>query len=109
MSRPELSGAIWRKSSYSGAHEGDCIEVASVWRKSSRSGAHEDSCVEVAAWHKSSHSGASEGSCVEVGSAAGRLVAARDSKDPDGPALCFEQGEWRSFFARIKSGAYDWA
>ncbi|MBO2449610.1 DUF397 domain-containing protein [Actinomadura barringtoniae] len=107
MKAPELRGAWWRKSSYSGGSEGSCVEVASVWQKSSYSGASEGQCVEVAAaWHKSSRSGGDEGDCVEVGSASGRLVAARDSKDPEGPALCFEQGEWRSFFTSIKSGVY---
>lgn len=28
MSRPDLSGAVWRKSSYSNQEGGDCVEVA---------------------------------------------------------------------------------
>ncbi|MEU5879863.1 DUF397 domain-containing protein [Spirillospora sp. NPDC047279] len=60
-----------------------------------------------AAWRKSSRSGASEGSCVEVAATVTRLVAARDSKDPDGPALCFGQGAWLAFCESIKAGAYD--
>ena len=39
-------------------------------------------------WRKSSYSGNSGGQCVEVGSAA-RMIAVRDSKDPDGPVLAF--------------------
>jgi hypothetical protein len=68
MSTPELSGAIWRKSSLSGANEGDCVEIAATPE---------------------------------------RLVAARDSKNPSGPVLCFDQTEWRSFCNGIKSGSYE--
>lgn len=28
ISRPDLSGAVWRKSSYSNQEGGDCVEVA---------------------------------------------------------------------------------
>jgi hypothetical protein len=87
MSRPELSCAAWRKSSYSGGNEGSCVEVAAVW-------------------HKSSHSGANEGESVEIAATTERLVAARDSKNPSGPVLCFGQRDWRSFCTDIKSGAY---
>ncbi|MFC6885205.1 DUF397 domain-containing protein [Actinomadura yumaensis] len=107
MSIPELPDAIWRKSSRSGGNEGSCVEVAEIWQKSSYSGGDEGSCVEVAeAWQKSSHSGASEGSCVEL-AGAGRMVAARDSKDPGGPVLCFGVEAWRSFAGEVKGGAYD--
>jgi hypothetical protein len=88
MSTPELSGAVWHKSSHSGANEGECVEVAAVW-------------------HKSSHSGGNEGNCVEIAAITERLVAARDSKDRSGPALCFRQREWRSFCTDLKSGSYD--
>jgi hypothetical protein len=104
MSSLELSAAVWRKSSHSGASEGDCVEVAAVWRKSTYSGASEGSCVEVAeAWRKSMYSGANEGSCVEV-MQADRLVAVRDSKNPDGPVLAFGRTEWRGLLSGIKSG-----
>jgi hypothetical protein len=88
MSTPELSGATWRKSSHSGANEGSCVEVAGVWRKSS-------------------HSGANEGDCVAVATVPERLVAARDSKNPSGPVLCYGRREWGSFCTAIKSGSYD--
>ncbi|MFJ9811416.1 DUF397 domain-containing protein [Streptomyces sp. NPDC101158] len=29
--RPDLTGARWRKSSYSGTNGGDCVEVAEGW------------------------------------------------------------------------------
>ncbi|MDL4776558.1 DUF397 domain-containing protein [Actinomadura xylanilytica] len=59
-------------------------------------------------WRKSSYSGANEGECVEI-APAGRMVAARDSKDPSGPVLCFGTDAWHAFCGQIKSGAYDLA
>jgi hypothetical protein len=107
MNTPELTGAVWRKSTHSGGNEGNCVEVAAVWRKSSHSGGDEGSCVEVAAvWRKSTHSGAHEGECVEV-ARADRLVAVRDSKHPAGAVLAFDRDGWRSLVAAIKTGAHD--
>jgi hypothetical protein len=60
-------------------------------------------------WRKSSHSGANEGECVEIAATPDRLVMARDSKNPYGPALRFGQSEWRSFCTGVKSGSYDLA
>ena len=79
----ELSGAAWRKSSYSGTQT-NCVEVAFVWRKSSHSGS-QSNCVEVA----------------EVDHA----VAVRDSKDPAGPALAFGRDDWSAFLALLKQGS----
>jgi Domain of unknown function (DUF397) len=56
-------------------------------------------------WRKSSHSGANGGTCVEVG-AAGRVVAVRDSKDPDGPKLAFTPADWRAFTRKVKDGRF---
>jgi Domain of unknown function (DUF397) len=84
----DLTGALWRKSSYSGSNGGACVEVAAVWRKSS-------------------YSSSNGGTCVEVASGGGALVAVRDSKDPDGPKLAFPAGQWRAFTDRIKAGAFD--
>jgi Domain of unknown function (DUF397) len=36
-----------------------------------------------------------------------RVIAVRDSKDPDGPKLFFTVPEWKSFLDRIKAGDYD--
>jgi hypothetical protein len=60
-----------------------------VWRKSTRSGPYSDNCVEVA--------------FVSGG------VALRDSKDPDGPALLFTDGEWDAFVGGTKGGEFDLA
>jgi hypothetical protein len=51
----------------------------------------------VADWRKSSFSSSNGGNCVEVARNIAGVVAVRDSKDPDGPALIFTADEWRSF------------
>jgi hypothetical protein len=55
-------------------------------------------------WRKSSYSGNSGGQCVEVGNAA-RLIAVRDSKDPDGSVLAFAADKWAAFAERVKAGS----
>lgn len=55
------------------------------WRKSSFSGGDNNDCVELGMrWHKSSFSGGENSACVEL---VGTLDAVRDSKNPDGPIL----------------------
>ena len=51
-----------------------------------------------AEWRKSSFSSQS-GNCVEVARNLPGLVAVRDSKDPDGPALLFSPESWAGFTA----------
>ena len=82
----DLTGADWRKASYSSANGGDCVEVAVVWRKSS-------------------YSSANGGQCVEVASSRPGVVAVRDSKDPDGPALAFSPAAWQAFVVTTKAAA----
>lgn len=50
-------------------------------------------------FHKSSHSKAEE--CVEVARAS-ELVAVRDSKDPDGPALLVPSAVFDGFLRRLR-------
>lgn len=80
MTAPDLSRAVWRKSSRS-SDKGNCVEVAFVgWRKSSRSSSH--------------------GNCVEVAfasSAESATVAVRDSKNVLGPVLAFPAAGWTAF------------
>jgi len=78
-----LSSAAWRKSSYSGGNGGQCVEAATVWRKSS-------------------YSSSNGGQCVEVAPDPGRLVAVRDSKDPNGPKLLVTSVQWRAFTTTLK-------
>ncbi|MFI0422328.1 DUF397 domain-containing protein [Spongiactinospora sp. 9N601] len=50
-----------------------------------------------ATWRKSTRSSGNGGACVEVATDLRGIVAVRDSKDPDGPALIFTPDEWRAF------------
>ncbi|HEX6074571.1 MAG TPA: DUF397 domain-containing protein [Micromonosporaceae bacterium] len=59
-----------------------------------------------ARWRKSSRSNGSGGNCVEVATNLSGIVAVRDSKDPDGPALVFTPAQWSTFMARIKGGDF---
>ncbi|MGP4001211.1 DUF397 domain-containing protein [Streptomyces sp. 8N706] len=111
---PELTGAQWRKSSYSGDTGGDCVECAPLggaqWRKSSYSGDDGGQCVECAPlggaqWYKSSHSSDTGGECVEV-AAVPCTVAIRDSKDPSGPALTFTRDAFTAFVSAAANGEF---
>ncbi len=97
MPAMDLSRSTWRKSSHSN-NGGECVEVAIVWRKSSYSN-NGGNCVEVAQWRKSSHSN-NGGACVEV--SADRVVAVRDSTDPDTAVLAFDPEGWQAFTRRIR-------
>ncbi|MGW7330610.1 DUF397 domain-containing protein [Streptomyces sp. NPDC054840] len=57
-----LTGMLWRKSSYSGNTGGDCVECAPL----------------AVAWRKASYSGTTGGD---------GQVAVRDSKNPGGPVF----------------------
>lgn len=57
-------------------------------------------------WRKASRSGHQGGDCVEVAGLA-RVVAVRDSKDPDGPKLAFAASDWRVFTDCIKGNIHD--
>ncbi|MFH8365850.1 DUF397 domain-containing protein [Streptomyces sp. NPDC018031] len=90
---PDLSGAAWRKSSYTNADGGNCVEIAEGFPGA----AH---------WRKSSHSNADGGECVEVADGCEGLVPVRDSKDPYGPALIFSASSWSAFIAGVKAGEF---
>ncbi|MEV7444820.1 DUF397 domain-containing protein [Streptomyces sp. NPDC091204] len=69
----ELTGVLWRKSSYSGGTGGDCVECAPLGG---------------AAWRKASYSGTTGGD--------GR-VAVRDSKNSDGPVFTVTADAFAAF------------
>jgi hypothetical protein len=56
-----------------------------------------------AAWRKSSYSNGQGGDCVEVASNLPGVIAIRDSKNPDGPALIVSRDDWASFTTRLRA------
>ena len=63
--------------------------------------------IDRAEWRKSTYSGDNGGDCVEVAGNLPGVIAVRDSKDPDGPALIFTPDEWRTFTAGIRGGEFE--
>ena len=53
-------------------------------------------------WRKSTHS--FHDTCVEVARPDDRL-AVRDTKNPDGPQLAFDQANWDRFLARVRTAS----
>lgn len=56
-----------------------------------------------AQWRKSTRSGGNGGECVEVADNLPGVVAVRDSKDPNGPALTFEAAAFVAFVESLKA------
>ena len=59
-----------------------------------------------AAWRKSARSN-NGGACVEIAVNLPGIIAMRDSKDPNGPALIFTPAEWDAFVGGVKDGEFD--
>jgi hypothetical protein len=59
-----------------------------------------------AVWRKSTRSD-SNSQCVEVARNLPEIVAVRDSKNQDGPALVFTPDEWAAFVGGVKDGEFD--
>ncbi|WP_055600675.1 DUF397 domain-containing protein [Streptomyces aureus] len=83
-----LTGARWRKSSFSGDTGGNCIECAPLG---------------AAAWRKSSYSGPNGGDCIEIADLAAH-IAVRDSKNPEGPAFLATPAAFTAFVAAAAEG-----
>ncbi|MEV7512605.1 DUF397 domain-containing protein [Streptomyces sp. NPDC091201] len=81
----KLTGARWRKSSYSGTTGGECVECAPIG---------------AVAWRKASYSGDTGGNCVEV-AAQPCLVAVRDSKVPGGPVFTVRPAAFAAFVRSV--------
>jgi hypothetical protein len=60
-----------------------------------------------ALWYKSTFSNGSGGACVEVASNLPRIVAVRDSKDPNGPKLAVTKQAWSAFVQGIKATEFE--
>lgn len=58
-----------------------------------------------AEWRTSTFSGGN-GSCVEVASNLPGIIAVRDSKDRQGPALVFTPDEWTAFLAGVRADKF---
>ncbi|HEX6470651.1 MAG TPA: DUF397 domain-containing protein [Streptosporangiaceae bacterium] len=59
-------------------------------------------------WRKSSWSGPNGQQCVEAARIPGaHQIAARDSKQPAGPHLCFDSAVWRRFVDSVKAGQFE--
>ncbi len=58
-----------------------------------------------AEWRTSTFSGGN-GSCVEVASNLPGIIAVRDSKDRQGPALVFTPDEWTAFLAGVRANEF---
>ncbi|MGR4879261.1 DUF397 domain-containing protein [Streptomyces sp. LARHCF249] len=83
----DLTGARWRKSSYSSDTGGECVECAPL---------------NGAAWQKSTYSGDTGGDCVEVAAQPCR-VAVRDSKNPHGPAFTVGLAAFEAFVGSLSA------
>jgi hypothetical protein len=57
-------------------------------------------------WNKSTYSGPS-GGCVEAKNVKEDIIALRDSKDPSGPVLQFNFGEWEAFLKGVRNNEFD--
>ena len=57
-----------------------------------------------AVWRKSSYSNGQGGACVEITTNLPAVVAVRDSKDPQGPALTFTPRAWHAFIRALSDG-----
>ncbi|QKW06551.1 DUF397 domain-containing protein [Streptomyces sp. NA04227] len=54
-------------------------------------------------WRKSTYSDGNGGSCLEVVDTHPTGIPVRDSKNPNGPALCFTTGTWGTFVSAVKA------
>ncbi|MFE9923500.1 DUF397 domain-containing protein [Streptomyces sp. NPDC005774] len=92
MREYDLSGAHWRKSTYSDGNGGNCVEVAHAFPGAAR-------------WRKSTYSGGSGGeSCLEVADGVPGIVPVRDSKVTAGPVLVIGAAAWTEFIGTVTEG-----
>jgi hypothetical protein len=92
MPIPDLSRAVWRKSSYSNGSGGSCVEIATIPPNSTHLGGQAGTEITAPVGQ------ADDGGCI---------VAVRDSKDRQGPVLVFSPADWQAFAAAVKVGEFD--
>ncbi|WP_063710798.1 DUF397 domain-containing protein [Actinokineospora enzanensis] len=80
--RATWTDTVFRKSSFSGGQNGECVELA---------------------WRKSSFSGGENGSCVEVARTPD-LFGIRDSKNAAGPVLELTGAQGLAFVHAVRAG-----
>ncbi|MDT9697054.1 DUF397 domain-containing protein [Streptomyces sp. P17] len=85
-----LTGATWRKSSYSGDTGGQCVECAPLG---------------TATWRRSSYSGGTGGECIEVADLTPHIVV-RDSKNPAHGTLTVTPDTFATFVTATAAGAF---
>ncbi|MER5770126.1 DUF397 domain-containing protein [Streptomyces sp. NPDC001985] len=90
MREYDLSTAQWRKSSFSDANNGNCVEVGYDFPGA-------------APWRKSTYSDTNNGDCVEVLDDIPGVVPVRDSKTPSGPVLVIPAPAWQSFITHVRA------
>jgi Domain of unknown function (DUF397) len=66
--------------------------------------ARSSAALPVERWQRSTYSTAAN-NCVETAVLGADLLAVRDSKDPQGPALLFDATAWSEFVGAVRSGA----
>lgn len=98
MSTLNLSGARWRRSSFSDNGNGNCVEIALV---DTATATHDsENHAGGARWRKSSRSNGNGNACVEIASVCA-ATAIRDSKNRAGGVLLIKAGAWERFRADI--------
>jgi hypothetical protein len=109
-----IANTHWRKSSYSGGENADCIELAGTLdaiRDSKNpagpvlyadlSGLVTTARSQPSHWRKSSYSGGENDDCIEL---TDTLDAIRDSKNPAGPVL---RADVRDLLSSLRQGLLD--
>ena len=60
-----------------------------------------------APWERPATCGGNSGNCVEVNLSRPGVIAIRDPKLADSPALLFDQSEWSAFLDAVRAGQFD--
>ncbi|QNS06357.1 DUF397 domain-containing protein [Streptomyces xanthii] len=89
MREYDLTGAHWRKSTYSDGDGGNCVEVAYDFEGAAR-------------WRKSTYSDGNGGDCLEVADGVPGVVPVRDSKVAGGDVVVIGAAAWAAFVDGVR-------